>query len=79
MAARKVKKYKVKLVNWYQCVYCKAKFWWWLLPFTAGGRHEKTCQVLTKGTAPKFKTTPRPRRYMGKPAPPKVKTTGKTN
>ncbi len=53
---KKVKLYKAKLVNWFKCVYCKEKFWWWLLPFKAGGRHAADCPVKLKQKKPKFRT-----------------------
>jgi len=59
MAKTKKKKIKVsraKLVNWYKCVYCKEKFWWWLLPFRAGGKHKKDCPAQLKEKKPKYRT-----------------------
>lgn len=44
-----------RFVNQYTCVHCKAKFWWWLLPFRASGKHEKDCPVLSGRKKPKFK------------------------
>ena len=58
MAARskKIKVRKVKFVNWLKCKYCREPFWWWLMPFRAGGKHKNDCPVKLGKKKPKFYT-----------------------
>lgn len=45
----KRKQIHAPFVKHFECVYCKAKFWWRIFPTAGGGEHKKDCPILAKG------------------------------